>query len=331
MLLNSTLMSKPTDHPRPPTATDIVNVESANAFVPIVLSGGSGMLGSALRQALVTEKTPILQLVRHAPRSPEQLRWNPEIDRSFENPAPLEGASAAIHLSGASIAGHRWTEAYRRELTASRVDSTRRLATVLAQLRKPPGTLLVASAVGIYGDRGEEILDESSRPGSGFLADVCRKWEDAAAPAVQAGIRVAHLRFGVVLGAGHGALQQMLPPFRLGLGARLGHGRQWMSWIGLDDAVAAVLFALRQTDLAGPVNVTAPNPVTNAEFTRALAAQIGKPAFLSVPAFALRLTFGMMADEALLASARAMPAKLLSSGFHFSTPLVNEALKNALV
>ncbi len=242
----------------------------------------------------------------------------------------MEGASAAIHLSGASVAGHRWTEAYRRELTASRVDSTRHLATALAQLQRPPRSLLAASAIGIYGNRGDEILDESSPPGSGFLADLCRQWEAATEPAVQAGIRVVHLRFGVVLGPGRGALQQMLPPFRAGLGARLGNGRQWMSWISLEDAVAAVLFALERTELSGPVNVTAPNPVTNAEFTRALGKQLGKPAFLSVPAFALRLMVGQMADEALLAGARVQPSKLLSAGFQFSAAEVEQCLMNLL-
>ncbi len=165
---------------------------------------------------------------------------------------------------------------------------------------------------------------------AGFLADLCRQWEAAAAPATQAGIRVVHLRFGVVLASGQGALKQMLPPFRMGLGARLGNGRQWMSWISLKDAVAAVLFALGQTELTGPVNVTAPNPVTNAQFTRALGKQIGKPAFLAVPAFALRLMLGKMADEALLASTRVVPAKLNAAGFQFSAPEIDLALWSAL-
>ncbi len=288
------------------------------------------MLGTALRQALAARKTPTLQLVRWAPTSEGQLQWKPGESRAIESPAPMEGASAAIHLSGASVAGHRWTEAYRRELTASRINSTRHLATALAQLQRPPRTFLAASAVGIYGNRGDEILDESSAPGSGFLADLCRQWEAATEPAVQAGIRVVHLRFGVVLGPGRGALQQMLPPFRAGLGARLGNGRQWMSWISLEDAVAAVLFALERTELSGPVNVTAPNPVTNAEFTRALGKQLGKPAFLSVPAFALRLMVGQMADEALLAGARVQPSRLLSAGFQFSAAEVEQCLMNLL-
>lgn len=297
---------------------------------PVVLSGASGMLGSAVRKSLAEAKTPTLQLVRRVPTAAGQLHWDPTSSQPIESQAAMEGAEAAIHLSGASVAGHRWTAAYRRELTASRVDTTRHLALALASLGRPPRSLLIASAIGLYGNRGDEILNESSTPGSGFLADLCRRWEGAAEPAVQVGIRVVHLRFGVVLGSGQGALRQMLPPFRIGLGARLGNGRQWMSWIGLADAVAAVLFALKRTELAGPVNVTAPNPVTNAEFTRALGRQVGKPAFLAIPGFALRLMFGQMAEEALLASARVQPAKLQSAGFQFSTPQIDQALAEAL-
>ena len=288
------------------------------------------MLGNALHRAFDSRNVPTVQLVRRTPTAEGQLRWNPGAETAIENPAPLEGARTAIHLSGASVAAHRWTEAYRRELTSSRIDSTHRLAKVLAGLQTPPRSFLVASAVGIYGDRGDEVLSEASPPGTGFLADLCQQWEAAAEPAVQAGIRVVHLRFGVVLGPGQGALQQMLPPFRVGLGARLGNGRQWMSWIGLADAIAAILFALDRTDLSGPLNVTAPNPVTNAEFTRALGRQLHRPAFLAVPAFAVRMMFGQMADEALLASARVQPAKLLAAGFQFSLPEIDEALKAAL-
>ena len=296
----------------------------------IILSGASGMLGTALHRALAERGIPTLQLLRRLPTAEGQLQWNPGADRPIENPAPLEGAAAAIHLSGASVAAHRWTDAYRRELGASRVGSTHKLATLLAALRNPPKTFVVASAIGIYGNRGDQVLTESSPPGSGFLADLCRQWEAAAEPAIQAGIRVVHLRFGVVLGPGQGALQQMVAPFRVGLGARLGSRRQWMSWVGLADVVAAILFALEQTKLAGPVNVTAPNPVTNAEFTRALGQQLHRPAFLAVPAFAVRMLFGQMADEALLASARVLPEKLLSSGFRFSLPKIDQALSAAL-
>jgi len=296
----------------------------------IILSGASGMLGNAVNLALTARKVSILQLVRRNPSEQGQLQWNPDADPAIQNPEVLEGATAAIHLSGASIAAHRWTSAYKRQLATSRVDSTRRLARVLAALRKPPRAFLVASAVGIYGNRGDELLSESSQPGTGFLADLCQQWEAAAEPAHHAGIRVVHLRFGVVMGPGPGALQRMIPPFRVGMGARLGSGQQWMSWISLTDVAKALLFALDQTELSGPVNVTAPNPVTNAEFTRALGRQLHKPAFLTAPAFAMRLMVGQMADEALLASARVLPAKLTAAGFQFSLPEIDGALKAAV-
>jgi uncharacterized protein (TIGR01777 family) len=247
----------------------------------------------------------------------------------FSDTEPLESLTAAIHLSGANVAAHRWTAAYKREIWRSRVESTRTLATALATLNDPPQALLVASATGFYGDRGDEFLDENYGPGSGFLADTCREWEAAAQPAVNAGIRVVHLRFGVVLGAG-GALAKMLPVFRLGLGGRLGSGRQWMSWISLDDVVAAILFALDTPALSGPLNLTAPNPVTNAEFTRALGRAVHRPAIFPAPAFALRLALGAMANEALLASARVVPSRLTSAGFQFAHPTINAALAAAL-
>ena len=302
----------------------------ATAPRKVLISGASGMLGAALRRQLADRGTPVVQLVRRAPAGLNELAWNPAASPAVANPEPLEGCAAAIHLSGASVAGHRWTEAYTRELFSSRVDSTRALAGLLAGLRTPPRTLIVASAMGIYGDRGDDVLDESSVPGTGFLADLCRAWEEAARPAREAGIRVVHARFGVVLGHGPGALGKMLPLFRLGLGGRLGSGRQWMSWMSLDDAIAAIFFALENKNLAGPVNVTAPNPVTNAEFTRALAKQLHRPASLPAPAFALRLALGEMADEALLASARVEPRALLTAGFRFVHPKLPEALAAAL-
>lgn len=288
------------------------------------------MLGGSLQRALAAREVPVLQLVRAAPARPGQLVWNPAAEPALADPAALEGCAAAIHLSGANVAAHRWTAAYRHEMEDSRVGSTRALAKLLAGLRTPPHTLLVASAIGFYGDRGDELLDETSAPGKGFLANLCRQWEAAAQPAVQAGIRVVHLRFGVVLSPGPGALARMLPLFRLGLGGRLGNGRQWMSWISLEDALRGVLFALATPALAGPVNLTAPSPVTNAEFTRALARQLRRPALLPAPAFALRLALGQMADEALLASTRVVPSRLLVEGFHFAHPTVDRALAFAL-
>lgn len=286
------------------------------------------MIGTALRTALDRHNHEVLQLVRRAPGK-DELQWNPGHGSPFPNSHALEEFDVAIHLSGASVAGRRWTEAYKREMAASRIDSTRTLATALAALDRPPQALLVASAIGIYGDRGDAVLDEDSAPGAGILPDLCRAWEAASAPAAQAGIRVVHLRFGVVLGR-DGALAQMLPMFRLGLGGRLGSGSQWMSWIGLPDAVAAILFAAADPGLAGAVNVVAPHPVTNRDFTRILAARLHRPAILPAPAFALRLAFGQMADEALLASARVLPQKLNRAGFAFAEPSLEQALAAAL-
>jgi uncharacterized protein (TIGR01777 family) len=318
-----------------------------------LLSGASGMLGSGLRQAFAARHLPVLQLVR--PRAQRwgrwfgaagpaeldgQLPWNPAATPPIAQPAALEGYAAAIHLAGANVAAHRWTAAYKREMSESRVQSTRALATCLASLSQPPKTLVVASAIGIYGNRHNEFLDESSAPGSGFLAHLCEQWEAAAQPAVDAGIRVVHLRFGVVLappaqpgshgGTNSGALARMLPIFRLGLGGRLGSGMQWMSWITLTDVLNAIFFILDTPSVAGPVNLTAPNPVTNADFTRALARQIHRPAVFPVPALALRLALGEMADEALLSSARAYPARLITAGFQFTHPTLDHALASTL-
>lgn len=296
----------------------------------VILSGASGVVGTALGQALAARGTPMLKLVRRATQQADKLAWNPEATTPFADTVALEGARAAIHLSGASIAGARWTSTYKQELASSRVDSTHALATTLARLEQRPETLVVASAVGFYGNRGGEVLDESSAPGKGFLPELCQLWEEAAHPAAEAGIRVVHARFGVLLNRGPGALEKMLPLFRAGLGGPLGSGHQWMSWIGIEDTIAAILFALETPELAGPVNVTSPNPVRNAEFTRALARLMHRPAVIPAPAFALRAAFGQMADEALLASARVMPTKLAKAGFRFQHPTVEEALAAAL-
>jgi uncharacterized protein (TIGR01777 family) len=306
----------------------------SNPSPKILLSGASGMLGAALRRSLGAREWPVLQLVRRPAASSAELQWNPAAAPTIADPVPLENLTAAIHLSGSNVAAHRWTAAYKREMAESRVQSTRALATALAGLRNPPEVLLVASATGIYGNRGDELLNEDSAPGTGFLADLCRQWEAAAQPAVDAGIRVVHLRFGVVLGPASkthpGALDKMIPIFRLGLGGPLGNGRQWMSWISLQDTASAILFALETRSLTGSVNVTAPNPVTNRELTRALARQLHRPAFFPAPAFALRLALGEMADEALLSSARAIPAKLNAAGFQFTHPTIDLAIAAAL-
>jgi len=293
-----------------------------------LLSGGSGMLGTALKRALAARQTPLLQLVRSTNPAPGQLTWDPNAVPAIPDRERLEGLDAAIHLSGASVAGHLWTPAYKREMGLSRVQSTNALATTLAALRNPPKVLLVASAIGIYGDRGDGMLDEGALPGKGFLADLCVEWEAAARPAQDAGMRVVHARFGVVLDRHSGALAKMLPLFRLGLGGRLGSGRQWMSWVGLPDVVSAVLFALDTPEIQGPMNVTGPAPVTNAEFARVLGRVLHRPAILPAPAVALRIALGQMADEALLASARVFPSRLSSAGFRFAHPTLECALRS---
>jgi uncharacterized protein (TIGR01777 family) len=285
------------------------------------------MLGTALRQALAERSFPVLRVVRSSPVVADQVEWDYSDVNAFPQSEGLEGLTAAIHLSGASLAAHRWTPEYRKIIAESRINSTRALATALAGLKRPPKMLLVASATGIYGNRGDELIDETSPLGAGFLADTCRQWEAAAQPAVDAGIRVIQLRFGVVLGAGpEGALASLLPLFRFGLGAQLGNGRQYMSWISMADVLAAIFFLLESTSLAGPINFTAPNPVANAQFTRVLAAHLHRPAFLTVPAFALRLALGEMADEALLSGARVYPARLAAAGFQFTHPSLVHAL-----
>jgi uncharacterized protein (TIGR01777 family) len=295
----------------------------------IALSGASGMLGLALNQALRQQREQVLRLVRRAPVASDESRWDP-VTGLLPEAGKLNGLSAAIHLSGANLASRRWTAAYKREMTGSRVTTTRVLAEALAKLRNPPRVLIAASAVGYYGDRGDEILNESAVLGKGFLPELCAAWEAAALPAEQAGIRVVHLRFAVVLGPAGGALGKLAPMFRLGLGGPLGNGKQWMSWVSEADAVSATLFALQNAKITGPINIAAPNPVTNREFTRELGRAMHRPALIPAPAFALRLVFGEMADEALLASTRAVPQRLLEAGFQFQHPTLSQAFAAAL-
>ena len=282
-----------------------------------LITGASGLIGSALVRAAQEQAADVVRLVRDRRKPmPNSIYWNYRNTLIAAHPLELEKFGAVFHLSGANIA-HRWTDAYRREIVRSRVESTRVLCERLAVLHNPPRVLLCASAVGIYGDRGDEELTEDSPSGTGFLADTCRQWEAATRKAEDAGIRVVHLRFGVVLDRRGGALGKMLPPFRFGLGGRLGSGRQWMSWISLRDVVRAALFLVEHDELAGCFNFTGPNPVTNRTFTHALAHALHRPAILPVPEFALRAAFGGMADEGLLASCRALPTRLQQAGFTF--------------
>jgi uncharacterized protein len=290
----------------------------------ILISGVSGLIGSALVPFLESHVYEVTRLVRNQPRSSTELQWDP---MQPIPPALVSGFDAVIHLSGENVAG-RWTTAKKRRIRESRVISTRNLSQAITVAARKPQIFVCASAIGYYGTRGDEILAEESAPGSGFLAGVCHEWEEATSPTLDAGIRTVNLRIGIVLSEFGGALKQMLLPFRLGLGGPIGNGRQWWSWIHLDDLVAAVWHILQNsTDgLSGPVNLVSPNPVTNAEFTQTLARALHRPALLPVPAFVARLAFGELANEGLLASARVKPEKLLPSGFNFQFPELGEAL-----
>jgi uncharacterized protein (TIGR01777 family) len=291
----------------------------------VLVSGASGLIGSALVRRLESRGSSVLRLVRRQQGKPGELPF-PE-----EGKAPqISGLTAAIHLAGAGIASHRWTAAYKQEILESRVRPTRRLAEWLASQQDLPQLLICASAIGIYGDRGDEVLTEDAAAGDGFLAETCQAWEAAAQPARDAGIRTVHLRFGIVLAAQGGALAKMLPAFRLGLGGRLGSGKQWMSWVALEDVLRTITFVMENSAISGPVNTTAPHPVTNAAFTHALASVLHRPALLPVPAFALRMALGEMADEGLLASTRAVPQKLEQAGFLFACPHLHDALSATL-
>ena len=290
----------------------------------VLMSGASGLLGSAIRRSLKADGAEVTGLVRGNGTGPDQIPWEPgrplTLNSSFD---------AVIHLAGESVVG-RWTAAKKARIRDSRVVGTRTLSEAVARMEVKPRVMIAASAIGFYGDRGEAVLTENSNSGTGFLAEVSREWEAASEPAERAGVRVAHIRTGIVLSQHGGALKQMLLPFRFGLGGRLGDGKQWMSWIHIDDHVGAVRFVLHNESVRGPVNFTAPNPVTNAEFTTALGKALSRPAILPAPAFALRLAFGQMADEALLASARVLPERLLSNGYSFRFHELGPALEDLL-
>jgi len=288
----------------------------------VAITGATGLVGGAIGAFLTTGGHTVLPVTR-SPRGAGDVGWDPAAGRI--DAAALEGCDAVVHLAGESLFALRWSEAKKRAIRESRVAGTRLLAETLARLERPPRVLVSASAIGIYGDRGDETLDEESAPGEGFLAEVCRAWEEAADPARAAGIRVATLRLGVVLSAQGGALATMLPPFRLGLGGRLGEGRQWFPWVALEDVVGAAHHAIHGT-LEGPVNVTSPQPVTNADYTRTLGRVLRRPTVLPVPAAALRGLLGEMAEEMLLASTRVAPRRLAAAGFPFLYPELDAAL-----
>jgi uncharacterized protein (TIGR01777 family) len=303
----------------------------------VLISGASGLIGSALVSSIESHGHEVSRLVRRTPQLANELQWNPSQEI---RPELVSGFDAVIHLSGESVTG-RWTDAKKSRIRNSRIVSTHNLSHALASAERKPAVFLCASASGYYGDRGNEVLNEESPPGLGFLPEVCREWEAATEAASEAGIRTANLRFGLVLAREGGALKQILLPFRLGLGGRIGSGSQWWSWIHISDAVSAIHHILctgnmkRRTSptgvrLSGPINIVSANPVTNTEFTETLARVLKRPAILPVPAFAARLVFGELADEGILASARVNPTKLDDSGFEFQFPELGSALRSLI-
>jgi uncharacterized protein (TIGR01777 family) len=292
----------------------------------LVVSGASGLLGSALVPALEQDGHEVVRLVRRPPTSANEVEWDPE--RGSLDAGALAGVSGAINLSGANL-DRWWTGGRKREILSSRVETTDLLARTLATLDPKPGVLLVAGGTGIYGDRGDEILTEESSTGTGFLAEVGQAWEAAADPAREAGIRTVNFRQGVVLARTGGALKRMLTPFRLGVGGRVGNGKQWWSWVSRDDVVAGYRFAL-ESDLSGPVNLTSPNPATSKQFTKTLGRALGRPTLFPLPGLAVKTLFGERGEAVLLEGQRTLPARLLGAGFTFAYPTLDRALEHAL-
>jgi uncharacterized protein len=300
------------------------------AMERILISGSSGLIGSALIPSLKTAGVRIARLARagtvEGASDEERIPWNPAQSLS---PEAVSGFDAVVHLAGESIVG-RWTESKKARLRDSRIPATANLAQALARAQHKPKIFLSASAIGYYGNRGDELLTEESRAGTGFTADLAREWEAASVAAANAGIRTVQMRIGVVMSANGGALPKMLPAFKMGLGGRLGDGRQWMSWIDVQDVVGAIHHLLSSELLQGPVNVVAPMPVTNAEFSKTLGKVLSRPVVLPMPAFAARLAFGEMADELLLASQRVEPGKLTSSEYPFRFSTLEASLRNVV-
>jgi uncharacterized protein (TIGR01777 family) len=300
-----------------------------DAPLRVAITGSTGLIGAALSESLRGDGAEIVRLVRRPPASDAELHWDPEASDAGLPPSALSGLDAVVHLSGAPVAGGRWTPARKRLLRSSRIDSTSALVRAMLAAAEPPRVLLSASAIGWYGDTGNRAVDEAGPAGLGFLAALVRDWEAAAQPAAATGVRVVYLRSGIVLSSRGGMLRPLLPVFRLGLGARIGTGTQYLSWISMTDHLRAVRFVLDRTDISGPINLTAPVPATNAEFTRALAAAVRRPALLSVPGAAVRLALGELSAE-LLGSSRVLPSRLLQAGFSFDYPEIEPALVAAV-
>lgn len=294
----------------------------------VAITGATGLIGSALAPFLWSQGCTTVALLRASGATSKIPSWDPATGEL--SAGALTGVDAVLHLAGENIAAARWTKSQKARIRDSRVDGTKRLSTAIAELNVLPKTLIIASAIGYYGDRGDERVTESSPAGTGFLPGVCQAWEAAADPARAAGIRVVQLRIGIVLTPDGGALGQMLLPFKMGVGGVIGSGRQYMSWVAIDDVLTSVLHALRTEELKGAANVVAPNAVSNAEFTKTLGRVLRRPTVLPMPAFAARLAFGEMADALLLASANVAPTRLEETGFKFGYPILEEALRHVL-
>jgi uncharacterized protein (TIGR01777 family) len=296
--------------------------------VKIIVTGSSGLIGTALVGALRGDGHEVRRLVRRPPQQADEARWDPA--NGTVDDAAMADAEAVVNLGGVGIGDRRWSDAHKKAVLQSRIDATTTIAKAVAAHAATVRVLVSASAVGWYGDRGEDVLDETAPNGAGYLADVVWQWEAATSAASATGVRVVHIRSGIVLSPEGGALGQMLPIFRLGLGGRLGSGRQWMPWIAMADEIAAIRFAMDDERLTGPVNLTSPEPVRNRELTASLGRVVHRPAVAFVPGFALRLALGGFADEGLLVSQRVVPQVLLDAGFTFAHPALDEALDSML-
>ena len=294
----------------------------------VLVSGATGLVGSELVPFLTQQGNDVYRLTRSKPREAHDIAWDPS--RNQLPKGRIDGSDVVVHLAGENIAGKRWNPKVKEELRSSRIDGTKLLCETIVQLDPTPKTLICASAIGFYGDRGSDWLNETSPAGSGFLADLCRDWEAACEPARAKGIRVVNLRFGVILSPKGGALAKMLTPFKMGVGGVVGSGNQYWSWISIDDVVGVIDFCIKQEKISGPVNTTAPCPVTNYDFTKTLGSVLGRPTMLPLPAFAARIAIGEMADGLLLSSARVMPNRLSETGYRFQYPTLEPALKHLL-